>query len=111
MPKKPTLTGVDPLAYAAAAAGGDTFAASVNRKYLLHIKNAHTASQTVTLNDPTSQSPVSGKTFDPDVDVVVPNATERMVLIDNPARFIDASGNIALAYSGVTALTLQVFEI
>ena len=112
-PKVGALSGVDPLSYVTAAAGGDTFPATGDGVYLIHVKNGHSSSQTVTIDDPTTPLPpgaAASSTF-ADVPVAVPNAGERMIVISNAARFIDSTGNIALTYSGVTALTLQVIKV
>jgi|SRR3989337_710065 len=104
-----SLVGLAP-AYQAVA-DGDYFVPASAGKYMIHVKNAHTSSWTVTINDPISVAPSGAKAFDPDVDVVVPNATERMILID-VGRFKDPSTNrIDLAYTGLTALTIGVFRL
>lgn len=107
-----TLAGADPLPYPTAAAGGDLFPALTGAKYVIHVINGHTASQDVVIDDQSSSAPPSSTAFDPDVTVSVPNAGERMILIRDPARFMDANGDINLSYpSGETALTLQVIRV
>lgn len=110
-PKKPNLAGVSPLAYFTAAGGGDSFPANSSAKYLLHYKNGHTSPQNVIIDDPTSQNPGGATQFNPDVTDAVANASELTILISNPLRFMDSSGNINITYSGVTLLTGQIFEI
>lgn len=111
-PKVASLTGVDPDSYVSAAGGGDVFPAQAQSRYLIHVKNGHTSSQDVVIDDPTSDTPSGATAFDPDVTVSVPNAGERMILIANARRFINTTtGEISLSYSGVTALTLQVVQV
>src|SRR3989304_7562505 len=102
------LAGVAP-SYAAASAGGDYFLPG-GKVCILHVKNGHTAPQTVTINDPTSRQPSGAKSWDPDVDVIVPNAAEGVILVD-AGRFTDrTTGQVNLSYSGVIALTMGVFR-
>lgn len=110
-PKVAALSGVDPLAYVSASAGGDSFPAVSGGVYLIHLKNGHSSAQSVIIDDPNSASPPSATTFVPDVTVSVPNAGERMIVISNIARFADSDGDINLTYSGTTALTLQVIRV
>lgn len=110
-PKVAVLGGVDPLAYAAASVGGDLFAAQPGNRYLIHVKNGDTTSKTLTIDDPTSVGPPSFTTFVPDVAVIVPNAGERVVLVNDAARFIDSNGDINLSWSAITSVTFQVFRI
>jgi hypothetical protein len=108
--QKPTLAGVAPT-YAAAGAGGDTFAPEDDGLYMLHVKNAHSASWTVTIDDPNSPSPGNAVAFNPDVAVVVPNATERVILV-HAGRFRNkTTGLVSLTYTGVTALSVGVFKV
>jgi hypothetical protein len=110
--KVAALTGVDPLAYVSAQAGGDVFDAQAQSRYLIHVKNGHTSAQSIIIDDPTTAGPTGNTAFNPDVTVSVPNASERMILISSPARFINTTtGRISLSYSGVTALTLQVVRL
>lgn len=110
-PKKPTLAPVS-TAVKPTPAASDQFPARADKKYLIVCNNGHTASTTMSVNDPTSATPVSAKAFDPDVDCVFPNGQESAVLISNPARFMDSNGNIVLAWSVLNAsITYQVYEI
>lgn len=108
--QSPTLGGIAP-GYTAADVGGDYFLPTESGKYLVHVKNGHTASQTVTINDPNSVVPPGAKSFDPDVDVAVPNAAERMFVVDVGRFKHPTTGKIELAYSGITALTIGVFKV
>lgn len=112
-PKVGALSGVDPLAYVSAAVGGDTFPATSDGVYLIHVKNGGGSSITVTIDDPTTPLPpgAAASTSFADVPVSVPNAGERMIVISNAARFMNTSGSISLAYSGVTSVTLQVIKV
>ena len=96
--------GLNP-AYAAAAGGGDTF--RPGRKVYLHVKNGHTAAQTVTVATPGS---VIGLDI-ADVSVSVPNAGERVIGPFPPEHFAGSGGLANITYSGVTALTIGVFEL
>ena len=104
------LPSVTTPAYVACSGGGD-FYLPVGLKTLVHVKSTHSSPQTVTVNDPTSIAPVGAKTFDPDVDFIIPNAAERMFVID-PVRFTNpANGRVEITYSGVTLLTIAVFTL
>lgn len=112
-PKIAALGGVDPLPYATASVGGDSFFAVSGGVYLVHVKNGHTAAQTITIDDPTTPLPpgaAASSTF-ADVPVSVPNAGERMIVISNIGRFMDSQGDVNLTYSGVASLTLQVIKV
>lgn len=111
-PRVPDLNGLTVTAYSSAAGGGDTFAAEDSAKYLLHIKNGHTATQTVTIDDPNTQTPADATAFNPDVAIPVVNAGEVFAYIQEPRRFKDSvTGNISLSYSGTTLLTLAVYKL
>ncbi|HEU4542199.1 MAG TPA: hypothetical protein VFR23_13810 [Jiangellaceae bacterium] len=111
-PKVGALSGVDPLTYVSAAGGGDTFPATGDGVYLIHVKNGHTSAQSIVIDDPNSASPPSATTFVPDVTVSVPNAGERMIVISNAARFMSSTDSISLTYPlGVVSLTLQVVKV
>ncbi len=104
----PDLNG-ELVTYAAAAGGGDSIPVQAGGVYYLHVKNGHSSSQTVTINDPTAVTPVDAVAFNPDVAVPVVNATERIIRLDAD-RFRDSDGNILLTYSGVTLLTVAVYR-
>lgn len=95
--------------YGAAAGGGDSFVndqADGSRTFL-HVKNGGGAPITVTLDDPNSVSPAGATAFNADLAVTVANASEKMIGPLGP-RFIDGNGNTAIAYSGVTSVTVAV---
>lgn len=98
------LAGITPT-YAAAAAGGDEFVNS--GREMIHIKNAHTSSWTVTVNSQTACS----QGFDHDNAVVVTNAQERMIGPFPKSRFDDANGKVQITYTGVTALTIAIIQV
>jgi hypothetical protein len=113
-PIQPVLAGTQETAPAAAAAGGDVFPAVEGGSYLLRVINGGGSPITVTLNDPTSQAPGSATAFNPDVAVPVTNATTKSILINSSdVRRLrnPTTGNIEIAYSGVTTVTVQVQRI
>lgn len=110
-----TLTVIDPdlngeaVVPAAAAVAGDVFAATAVNDYLVHVRNGHSSSQSVTFNDPTSTSPADAVAFNPDVTVAVPATSEKLIRV-RASRFRDTNGQIAMTYTGVTLLTLNVYN-
>lgn len=99
--------GVTP-AYVAANAGGDKVLPGPTT--FLHIKNGGGAPITVSVDDPTTPSPPGATAFNPDLGVVVTNAQERMIgpLTDRYANPTD--GLVAITYTGVTTVTVGVFQ-
>src|SRR5688572_28471346 len=97
------------LAPVAASGGGDSFNTGSNTPVFVHVVNGHSSAQTVTFDDSNTQSPEGAVAHNPDFTVSVPNASNRLIVLRNPDRFRDASGNVNLTYSGVTALTVYVF--
>jgi hypothetical protein len=99
-----TPAGIGPT-YVAAAGGGNTFAN--NGRVMLHVRNAGGASITATI--------VSARTcnfgFQHDLAVVVPNGGERMIGPFPIERFNNDAGMVAVTYSGVTSVTVGVFEL
>lgn len=100
-------------AYVAAAAGGDFFKprAAGNVPVLVHIKNAGAGAITLTVDDPTSVSPVGAASWNPDLSVAVPAGSERIFPLTPPERFTDAAGNVNLVYSAVASVTVGVFRV
>lgn len=100
-------------AYAAASAGGDFFKprSSGGVVVLMHIKNGGAAAITVTIDDPTSVSPVGAAAWNPDMQVAVPAGAERIFPVTPPDRFTDAAGNVNVTYSAVTTVTVGVFRV
>ena len=108
--QNPVGAGITP-SYVAAAGGGDYFVPDSGGLYLIHIKNGGGASITLTIDDPTSQSPPNASQFNPDVAVTVTNAQERMVLVDASRHKSPSTGQIVLTYSAVTSVTIGVFKL
>jgi expansin (peptidoglycan-binding protein) len=107
-PQDLALTGVAPT-YNTAAAGGDVF---VNDgKTYVHLKNGSGASIDVTFDAVASIDTAQAGTIPvADTVVAVPAGGERIVGFLPPARFNNASGQVAMTYSGVTSLTVAVIR-
>ncbi|OFW99176.1 MAG: hypothetical protein A3E78_14200 [Alphaproteobacteria bacterium RIFCSPHIGHO2_12_FULL_63_12] len=101
--------GITP-AFAAAAAGGDTF---VNTpRTFVEAKNANAASRTITIAKQISSITLGelGTVSLADISVVVPALTgDKMFFV--PARSHSPSGRAAMSYDAATDLTLGVFEL
>lgn len=95
------LTGVV-ATYAAAAAGGDTFANDGNT--VLHVKNGGASPITVTIDS----VKLSNFGTDEDVVVTVANASDKLIGPFNVARFGRAP---AVTYSAVTTVTVAAISI
>lgn len=102
-----TVAGITPNMQAAAG-GGDTF--DNNGNVLVEINNGGGAPITVTFDDPGSVSPPSAQQFNPDVQVTVPNGARRIIGPFPPYRFNNAQGRVAIAYSGVTSVTVGLYR-
>jgi hypothetical protein len=99
----PTMTAATtPPTQALTAA--DVFPAPGER-YLLVVSGATSGSITVTVDDPTSQSPLGATAFNPDLvlPAVPVTPAKRVFLLSGCSRFRDANGNINLATSGTPA--------
>lgn len=100
---------------AACGAGGDYFTPGNNSVVFLAVKNASAGVLKVKIDDPTTSAPAShgmAGSWDPDAVISVTNGTTRIIKIDTPARFINASDSnrINLTYpDGVASLTISVF--
>jgi hypothetical protein len=90
--------------YTAAAVGGDTFAN--DGRVFLHVKNGGTGSIDVTIDSVTA----CNQGFDHNLVVSVPNAQERMIGPFDPSRFNNA-GQVGVAYSGVTSVTVAALHL
>lgn len=101
-PVQPTGSAV---AFAAAAAGGDIFAAADGQ--LLVLKNTSAAAINVTLVTPAELDGLAVA----DIVVSIPATNgERYVRV--PARLVrDANGDAALTYSAVAGLTVAVVQL
>lgn len=96
-------TGLDPT-YSACAAGGDEFVN--NGDEFIHIKNGHTAEQTVTITTPAT---VDGLAV-ADRAVAIPNGEERIIGPFPKATYDDSAGKVQLTYDAVTSLTIAVLK-
>lgn len=99
------VTGLEPAALAAAAAGGDQFA-NTGREFV-EINNGSGGDITVTFNSQVACNYGS----DHDVAVVVTAGERRLIGPFPTGRFNDASGFVLITYSGVTTLTIGVYKL
>lgn len=98
-------TGITP-SFAAAAGGGDSFPAS-GQEFVV-VKNASGGSINVTVDAPNADN--FGITDNAhDLVVAVPAAGERWIRVADMVRFRDVNGNVQLAYSSPTSVTVGVF--
>lgn len=102
--QKLSLDGLNP-SYAAAAGGGDTFPRLAGDA-ILHVKNGSASSVDVTLN---SQATVGPGEAQADKVVSVPASEERLIA-DIPEAFENDEGNVEIAYSAATTVTVAVFD-
>lgn len=96
--------GVSPT-FAAADAAGDKFAN--NGRQFLVVKNGGAAAITVTVN---SQRQCD-QGFDHDITVNVAAAGEKWIGPFEPNRFNDGNGNVNVAYSAVTSVTVAAVSL
>lgn len=89
----------------AAAGGGDVFVNDGN--IVIIVENGSAGDITVTA---TSTGTVQGLAI-ADPAIVVTAGEERMIGPFDPAIFNNSSGQVALTYSGVTSLTVQVIRV
>lgn len=99
-----TLTGVTPT-FVAAAAGGDVLTNDGNT--VIYVKNGGGSPITVTVTTPASILGVA--IADPQVSVT--NGSEKVIGPFPPEIFNDANGQVALAYSAVTSVTIAVVKV
>lgn len=98
-------TGMAPT-FAAAAAGGDTFANNGN--VILYIKNGGTTAITVTVDSIEKCS----HGFDHNIEVSIPATSERMIGPFDAARFNNkATGLTSITYSAVATVTVAVLQL
>lgn len=100
-------SGLSP-SYAAATGGGDTCVPGANT--FLHVKNGSGGALTVTLA--AKAVPLTDMTIG-NLAVAIPGGQERMIGPVRPEVFGDpsAAGVAAITYSGVTSLTIGVFDL
>jgi hypothetical protein len=103
--------GVTP-SYASAAGGGDT-AKNDNGDVFLHVKNGSGGALTVTVTAQKTSAitPGMGSTTKSNVAVSVGAGSEEMIGPFAPLAFNNASGNLAITYSGVTSLTIAAIKL
>jgi hypothetical protein len=99
-----SIAGLNPT-YAAAAAGGDEFAN--NGRRMLHVQNGSGSSITVTITTPGTTAGLSIA----DPAVTVPNSGSRMIGPFPTGLYNAADGNVDVAYSAVTSVTVAVIEL
>jgi|SRR4249920_3060338 len=106
-----TEAGVVPTYTAVSAT--DTFtpsAADYDKTHILHVKNAGGSPDSVVIDDISSLSNAAGATaYNPDVTVVVSNATERFIRLTPIRRYLQANGTVAVTNSFTTTVTAAVF--
>lgn len=102
--QKLTSAGVTPT-FGAADVTGDKFAN--NGRQFLVVKNGGAASTTVTIN---SQKKCD-QGFDHDLEVSVAASAEKWIGPFDPNRFNDGSGDVNVAYSEVTSVTVAAVSI
>jgi hypothetical protein len=91
--------------FAAAAAGGDTFAN--NGRTFLYVKNGSGAPITVTVNSLVS----CNFGVDHDITITVPAGSEEMSGKFPVNRFNSSAGSASITYSDVTSLTIAAISI
>lgn len=81
------------------------------KSLLLRFTNTGGGAITVTVDDPTSVSPVAATAFNPDIGVSVPATTGvRVFMIPDVTRFVDpATQRLNWTYSGALTGTCEVY--
>jgi len=106
-------TGLAPV-YSAASATGDTFQNTADESTFIHVKNAGAGAATVTVNpfvNTVKAAGVGNVTVSP-VSVSVPATTgDRMIGPFPQYAFTDTGGNVNVAYSVVTSLTIAAIRV
>lgn len=108
---KPTVAGTT-LTTASASAGGDTVA-NLRGRTVLVVDNGGGSSINVTLTAQQTSRPKDG-TFPAQTvadQVIAVAAGARKYIGPIPAAFVNASGNVAIAYSGVSSVTVGALEL
>lgn len=94
---------LNPVVYAAAAAGGDTVAVNPGETVRLLVKNGDASAKTVTIVDPRTQYGQAS----PDVPVVIANGNAGHTEITLPPEFADpTTGLVSITYSAVTSVSV-----
>ncbi|MGL5116512.1 MAG: hypothetical protein ACRC7C_14430 [Beijerinckiaceae bacterium] len=99
-------------ALTAAAGGGDTFVNPEDQTTFLMVTNGGGGSINVTCTSQVTNAAVPGlgNVTMSDRVVAVPNGATRMIG-PFPPRFNNASGAVAVSYSGVTSVTVGAFRL
>ncbi|HHY47100.1 MAG TPA: hypothetical protein GX506_07370 [Firmicutes bacterium] len=97
-------SGITPT-YSAADVAGDKFAN--NGRTFLVVKNGSASAITVTVN---SQKQCD-QGFDHDITVNVPASGEKWIGPLDPNRFNNAQGQVEVAYSAVTSVTVAAIQV
>ena len=105
-PLQISLLGLINPTFDSADGGGDTFPLTGGGEILI-VKNGGGSPVTVTLDDQGSSQPLGSKSFDPDVDVVIPAGEDAYIKLEDRKRFTDL---MSITYSGVTSVTVAVFK-
>jgi hypothetical protein len=92
--------------YVAAAVGGDKVQINNGDRTFLHVKNGGGSSINVTLTTQSNQ--YRGDTIADRV-VAVPATSDKMIPLD-PAVQADLNGQVSVAYSGVTTVTVAALR-
>lgn len=112
MPTQLTIvTGIvaTPTANAADATGNFVIPADSRQDIAIRITNGSASAITVTLDDVNSASPESALQFNPDVQVSIPAAASRYILLGNTDRFLSPStGRVSWTYSAAASVTVEV---
>ena len=101
-------TGLNPT-YAAAAGGGDSFQSSGSGQEHVEVVNGGVGSINVTVAAQIACATFGTSSTAHDIVVAVPAGERRKIRIP-PVGFIDANGRVQITYSGVTSVTVGVFE-
>lgn len=104
--QKFSLSGIVP-SFSAADAAGDQFANT--GKCILHVKNGGASAITVTIASQISNPPAG--TIAQDQQVTVAAGSEKMIGPFPQSAFNDENGQVHVSYSGVTSVTIAVFEM
>lgn len=93
-----------------AAAGGQKV--HPGERVILHVVNGDASPHTLTLDDPTSVSPVGASAFNPDVAIVVTNGESRFIgPIDRRFADRDDTYRAELTWSATTGMTIAVIAL
>lgn len=112
----PGFLSLTPTAETADATGNYVIPSEVTgcRGVVLRFANTGGAPVTVTFDDPNSinRKPLAANQFDPDVPVVVTNAQQRYVIIQDFTRFVDKTTlRLNWTYSGALTGSVEVVGI